>query len=537
MISVCCVQISVQVAGLAEMQMALFNAKVALRQMTFIQTAPIVFPVVLMSFPKIVKCVRTMLIKVAITADIAIYVMKVLHQSITTLNFALHAIPNCKSCNGFSNSCNKCNDGYSWDGNSGSCLACNLTNCSSCSAGNCDVCNSGSFKNGTGHCVKCSDYGTIVSNCIEPSCYNSSNVITQQCPQCNSSYYPDSNLATCSKCSDILSNCISCYYSWSHLIESGYHLCSKCDPGYYLQFLTDNITYVCTQNCSSKHIFDSTLKMCIPCTQLFGNGCSSCNKTQCLSCDSKFYNLVHPEANSTCSQCTNQIETIVTVSNVSLCLRRSDANISNFTASNKSATLNVNCSIANSKVYFVYGPASSLQSVTLTMIQAKVGSFNNTNIPSTADTLWIGYGVRTQNGTQSTNITLIPPLKKAGDKYRLTVWCQSAVNKSDVSSVSQDWTQPNNGGQKTKISFATNATLNSSQKKSLGIAVRKTLQITRDIYTDDGILVPETMDNLGNSRILQEARILVNNNTVSFAFCLITLQTLTKHHHSSIKHY
>ena len=92
MISVCCVQISVQVAGLAEMQMALFNAKVALRQMTFIQTAPIVFPVVLMSFPKIVKCVRTMLIKVAITADIAIYVMKVLHQSITTLNFALHAI-------------------------------------------------------------------------------------------------------------------------------------------------------------------------------------------------------------------------------------------------------------------------------------------------------------------------------------------------------------------------------------------------------------------------------------------------------------
>ena len=449
-------------------------------------------------------------------------------------------ISNCKSCSpySYSQTCYKCNDGYGWDYGSTSCISSNITNCSSGSSGTCSYCNDGYFKNGTGYCVKCSDYGTTVSNCLQPSCSyssssstsnsstsnsstsnsSSSGVVSQTCQECNASYYSDSSQKSCSKCSDLLSNCISCYYSYSHLIESGYYLCSKCEPGYYLQFLTDNITYVCTQNCSSKHVFDDTLKMCIPCSQIFGNGCSSCNRTQCLSCESKFYSLVLPEANLSCSNCTNQIETLVTVSNVQFCSRKGNALIINFTNTNnsKSARLNASCGIASSKVFFAYGPVDNLQSITLDMVKAKVGLSNNTNVPSTANTNWIGYGVRKQNYSQNANITLIPPLRLAGEKYRLTIWCQSAVNASDISSASQDWTQPSNGGIKTKISFDTTVQLTSQQKKTLGIAVRKTLKINTDIYTDEGDLVPLTMQTLTGSRILSNDRLLTGSYSTSF---------------------
>lgn len=428
-------------------------------------------------------------------------------------------ISNCKYCSTYSSSCVQCNDGYSWDYPTQSCVFCNISNCSYCYGGSCYNCVSGFFTNQSGKCFPCN--GTAISNCLSSHCGNNSNQ-NQTCSKCNVDYTLSQDYQSCVKCSNLLSNCLRCdsTYIYNDLLGQSYYtsICSKCDTGYHLQYMNDNLTYVCTQNCSSKHIYNDTLQMCVPCTDLFGPGCSSCNSTQCLTCESNYYKLLLPEANLTCSQCSNQSESIVNSSNVSLCSRKENIHFQNFTTINnsKSAFANLTCAVASSKAFFAYGPADNLQSITLAIVQAKVGSSKNITIPSTADTNWIGYGVKKQNGTNPVNITLVPPLRHTGEKYRLTVWCQSAVNASDVANSSQEWTQPDNGGKKTKISFTTSGKLTSTQKKSLGVAIKKTLKIYRDIYTDDGELVPAKVQTQTGSRILSSFRTLADNNTVTF---------------------
>lgn len=446
--------------------------------------------------------------------------------NITNFCSSLCNISNCKVCSRYSTYCNECNDGYGWDSVTQSCIFCNNSNCSACNkAGYCYNCLQGYFTNGTGQCVSCLDYGTAPANCETPYCTNNSNVMYSSCLSCNVGYIlsEETSPYSCLKCSNLISNCSTCEYSYNENDHQSHPSCSKCDSGFYLQYLTDNLTYACAKNCSSKHIFNDTLKMCVPCSELFGSNCSSCNTTQCLTCDSSYYVFVTPETNSTCSKCTNQGETIVNVSNVQLCSRKANAYIQNFTTVNnsKSALVNATCGIASSKAFFAYGPATSIQTITLEMVQAKVGTVKNTNIPSTSDTNWIGYGVRKQNGTQPADITLIPPLKLAGELYRLTIWCQSALNISDISSVYKEWIQPNNGGIKTKISFTTSVKLSSAQKKSLGIAIRKTLKINRDIYTDDGELVPLKMQTMTGSRVLNDIRNLADNTTNTVTFVIV----------------
>ena len=427
---------------------------------------------------------------------------------------------NCQSCDNNGGNCNTCNENYYLRLNSsnsssslGNCTQCNSPNCSSCSSANdCHSCKSGYFRNYSYYnstCVLCSDLGSIQKNCASPSCQQSFNNVTnltsivQGCSVCESGFGWNSNSGKeqCTNCSEILPNCLSCYIDYF----SSSFTCNKCKEGSFLK-LENNNTWTCTKNCSDTHAtvnYSNNTQNCLPCEIVHGNFCSSCNTTQCLSCNSSYgYLLANLEEKQSCSECKNtDIESLLSLNNKTYCLRKTKTTMENFTiGGNNTIFFNVSCEVNPSRILFVYGPKIYVQNLNNLQndVLVKVGSKNVTNITSTADTQWVGFGSRNYNSS-SVVVKLIPPLKNSGEVYLMNIWCMNLLNKSDISSTTKEWTQPTNGGKTTKISIISNAQLSSSQKKALGYAVKQTLKVNREMYTDEGELVPS---KISTSRIL-----------------------------------
>ena len=450
-------------------------------------------------------------------------------------------IPNCEECEN-SYKCYTCQSGYNNNHTTNKCeQTCqNITNCSYCPGGGdqCTICKPGYFMNfnissynssngtnfystPTGNCILCSDISAVQKNCAKPSChmetyaYSGSYDFKQTCDKCNDGY-TKSNTLGCYNCSDQLANCEICGEDYD---SNGVHpSCSKCKSGYYLQYLDNNATSICVQSCNNKTVLNNFIS-CLNCSEIYGDFCGTCNSSQCLTCNaSSIYLLLNMEKNKACSSCSDNNEYKVMMNNQTLCLRTTMPTLLSFNNTNNSSktniTFNISCGVNPFKIYFVYGPASLVQTLTLTDVSSKVGNKNTTNIPSTSDNGWLGYGSKKSNGTSFIAVQLIPPFKNAGDNYQLTIWCKNLLNSTDANSLTKTWIQPNNGGQKTKISIITNSKLTSAQKKSLGYAVKKTLKISRDMYTDEGDLVPS---QISSNRLLQST----NSTVYSTSFVVV----------------
>ncbi len=420
--------------------------------------------------------------------------------------------PNCRSCD--SNRCKFCYQGYELlnastaTTNSTRCVACIDPNCSECrSDDSCSYCKSGYFRTDSlynSSCSLCSEAGIIRNNCLKPECYQyaASSPIDQYCSECKFGFFDFLGVNkdhVCVNCSEARSNCLQCeiYYTVNGQDIS----CTQCKEGYYLRLEQDD-TWTCTQNCNATHLPYFSNNSCISCQFFYGNFCGSCNNTHCLSCNSSLvYLLTISESKESCSDCTNtDFESLLNLNNKTYCSRKTKPILSNFTRSNNSPSLNVSCGVNPSRILFVYGPKVYTQNFNLLNdVLVKVGSKNVTNVPSTADTQWVGFGSRKQNSSNSFFVRLIPPLKNSGEVYQMNIWCINLLNKSDASSTTKEWTQPDNGGKTTKISFISNTKLSSSEKKALGYAVKKSLKVNREMYTDDGELVPSKIFTMGIS--------------------------------------
>ncbi|CAG9319787.1 unnamed protein product [Blepharisma stoltei] len=204
----------------------------------------------------------------------------------------LSAFPYCQECD--ISGCQVCYAGYHLDsnGNDGfaNCTRCSSTfqHCDTCDKSGCQVCLNGYYVAPDGKCNTCD------KNCLECN-------ILRQCIRCDSLFYLDSNY----KCQPCSSNCTYCD-------QRG---CGSCQRGYYLDF--DN--FVCSkcpdhcQDCQANPsvcaycdggYYWSSEGKCKLCSEKFGDLCSICDETGCLSCD---YNSI-PNSNGTCISCSEVYE-------------------------------------------------------------------------------------------------------------------------------------------------------------------------------------------------------------------------------------
>lgn len=453
--------------------------------------------------------------------------------------------------------CSSCSVGYYLAANNNSCVSCSqagLSNCLACSdSATCTSCQSGYYiDSATKTCKTCQ--GQFCKTC-DPS--NPS-----QCQTCQDYYYPDTNGAcqTCVSAAANLTSCKSCVVSAGQpsfcavcqdgwFVNSTTSLCQSCSsffPGCQLcssapactscqQYaITDsnNAILSCQSTCQSTQtsMVDSTgLKKCVNCYDAYPINCTLCNSTNCLQCLSNQTFLMVPEQ-VVCDSCKYTLS-VANTGEGTCRLSPVAAVMSIFFQTGLIPTVEVNCNVL-ANVFFVYGLHSSPDAITLDQIKAKTGS-NPTRdvlVPTDDSVTWqtggIGYGfVMGANTTREINIT--SPLKNSGETYDLIIYCVSH-NGGLVSQAKGFWTQTSNGAKTAVIRLSSNSALPNATKILVCSAMKRTLKLQRQFYTDDGILCPDDIitrllesnsSNATNSS--SNATNNTNNATVYFSYYYI----------------
>ena len=119
-------------------------------------------------------------------------------------------------------------------------------------------------------------------------------------------------------------------------------------------------------------------------------------------------------------------------------------------------------------------------------------------------TNWIGYG---SFSSQTPNISFD---LNSGETYEIIIYCVIATNGSN-NKVKGSWIQPSNEDLTTILQLELTKQISLDSQLILGDAIRKTLKINRDIYTDDGIMVP----SFTNLRLLQTSSSNTSNSSVN----------------------
>lgn len=181
---------------------------------------------------------------------------------------------NCTSCNSYYNrvlsgsSC-VCLNGYVSVTNSVPCLSCsglnegclncaNQTYCTSCDTGYYLVKTNSSYQLCSPcpyYCPSCSVNATGDMICNSCPAGSFRTLTGDSCP-CDSGYFDDNHTAVCEKCSDVLSNCLTC---------NNRTKCLSCAPGMY----TDQAHTLCTTclvTCATCGTYFDTCTSCDPAT-------------------------------------------------------------------------------------------------------------------------------------------------------------------------------------------------------------------------------------------------------------------------------
>ena len=231
---------------------------------------------------------------------------------------------NCSHCTGKKSSiiCDTCEEHYILSLSTNQCFeSCTIGQnslCQTCdedSPNNCGTCNIGYFlpSDSKTECKKCSD---LVPNCIRG--FGTSSLITctscstnyfltlggecslgeckpglyygckecedNKCSSCNEGYYlpTDDNIKSqCSKCSDVVNNCIECSGQTNNII------CTKCENNY---LLSENKCIKCKTG-----IYDSC------------KTCDSDNPNFCGSCNNGYYLALNEPNKEKCKKCSDAI--------------------------------------------------------------------------------------------------------------------------------------------------------------------------------------------------------------------------------------
>ena len=205
-----------------------------------------------------------------------------------------YGMEKCLSCSA-QGICRKCDAGYMLNPNS-QCQACySERNCITCDGYVCTSCLQGYYLTPQMKCSRCDD-----PNCL--SCPFNPLISKGVCQSCQSGYYLHLSSFACIPCRKNVrgQHCVTCEYN---LTKNGtYQLfCDSCDDGYGLM-IQDKICVQCSlSNCQSC-LFDNNTGMhiCSKCDVGYylesNKTCSSCNIPNCLTC-------ARPQQNSPNFQC------------------------------------------------------------------------------------------------------------------------------------------------------------------------------------------------------------------------------------------
>ena len=366
----------------------------------------------------------------------------------------------CLNCNS-GTSCTSCLSGYYLDSLSNKCVACNDINCDQCLAlGVCSQCKSGFYLNSNTVCVSCS---SAIIGCL--TCDSATS-----CKKCIATDYLNSS-TTCSPCINILTNCQSCNTSPNQ--------CQSCFSPNYVN-LTDN---TCISQCNSDEVANTTNGTCVKCSWLFQGGCTKCTLAACTGCSSNLY--LETSFPNKCVACDGPFD--VQDNTTYTCQSNPMITVSVPTIDNFLPYVNINCSVQSS-VYFAYGLYGSVNQFSLSYIQSMTGKTIDMLIPTSDSLFWSNYGIgygAFMNVNPFNNFHLTSVMKNSGESYSLI----AAYNGGSVTSGLETWIQPSNGASTAEIKIGISSSITTGQKNNLGIALKKSLNIDRNFYTEEGVLI------------------------------------------------
>lgn len=436
-------------------------------------------------------------------------------------------IANCQTCSWSSGttptlSCSACASGYYL--NEGVCTQCGA-GCSECNAEGCTNCLSGFYLDSSA-CTACTD--TSCDTC--PG---------DVCSKCKTAFFLSNSTCTactspCAECNTLATNCTKCISgrllsgsSCSANCSSSCDTCSTattCDSCSSAAKTVVGVTgNTCASSCASdsSQVAVSANSSCVSCAVLYSN-CATCNSSMCLTCPSTGASYILADA-SGCTYCNQTGDVVDNSSNTtSKCNRQPNATIASVALSGFVPNISIACGV-RSAVYMAFGLSSSnVLNTALSTIKTATGTKQNKIVAATDTvTTWIGYAA-IQEVTSATIFQLSTILKNAGQDYSVIAYCES-YSGSLSSSVTKTWTQPSNGGQTNIVNVTSSVQLNSSQKVTVGQAIKKVLKIQRQMYTDDGTLVQSN-----------EASRLLQTTSYSVSFYFVPDYTLTSDNINSV---
>lgn len=434
---------------------------------------------------------------------------------------------NCMTCSSPS-ICTKCQDSFYIKDSV--CKTCSslyaFEECAKCTESECLECKPGSYLHKPHFCLFCPAF---LSNCVECTAID-------KCKKCQSGFFVFED------------NCKTCAVGCSECISEAADKCTICSAGFYLDKNSCKPCPTgCTQcsntgqcsSCYNTHFLDEGM-LCKPCDQGISN-CKICSdKSTCTTCNDGFTttdNKVCIACVSPCKTCSSEPSKCTScVDDTGLVLDKCQTNDckSNTNASYTFASLPNNCTdckigqIINkaickipltpiittersgqiitatidcknkAKAILLYSLADTIDLYDVNQAEILVDSIKDTR-NKTERSVWLRYeAVSTDDNGKA--VYQLKNVKNSGETFNLVLFCK--FNDGTWSKTKKSFETLLHKMSGFKIIVYPNRNLTKLEKQVVAKNIQKALQISNEIFTDEG---DSTSNTLNSGRILQNS--------------------------------